>query len=828
MRPLTPHTSTETIPRNLSVSQHNTPTPLENTPTANLSGSDGTPVDHIDSFTSLKTHFSAEPIPRDIKLALQEKDITISQLTTTVQERIRDVNQLNHTVTTLQAQLNYKNTEIASLQKHLQDLANQGNPDSCEQRLQQSILKRSQLEQDLILKENKHHTAITYLQTYYSQHQANVKKINTLNNNLLNANNKVVELSNLTDYNRSQIKTMQSHIDTLNSKTALLSKELDSSKETNSTLINNEKELNTENSNLNHTNSTLRKQVSDLKADQDHLQLSLNEAQSNIDALNSKTALLSKELESSKETNSILINDKKELNTENSNLNHTNSTLRKQVSDLQANQDQLQQSLNEAINQRSKVETRLHTLSNKLRRFNTPNLSSITSANTTPDHSTPAIHNQAISQTNAANDLYDSMDEDDESLPPHNINPQTHQTINMMKAQIPSHTQPNATTHNNNPDPYLMATLLNHYNIRTMTHPELYATGLAAAKCLSKWLNSIDVTVQDPVTKVSLAIKKLDVEILERLKHCNPDLHAITWDELIFRLRSYLSLPKFRDMITELYSQRYEGDEHPSAYYSGLSALRNTVISVYPDNHREIPSLYDLIRNCMISAVKNPWRHILANDLRICDDNLDQFLTKFAHYYDSVGPQNLIHNYRRPDYSNNIKHTRPEDLHHSPIHNPYYQTPPPNYHHNQLNHNIPRPQQNQIHQPPFHPSHTQPNTFHFTNPNRFQNHLNNPPTLYPPSHYPPPSHQANYTDSKPWQQWDDWTCPPCGKLNSKKFFTCPTCNSPCPNQPTDCVPCACGRRIYIQAKRCFYCKRPNTSTNTQPIPTQQIPPPQTN
>ena len=768
MRPLTPHTATpntETIPRNLSVSQHNTPTPLENTPTANLSGSDGTPVDHIDSFTSLKTHFSAEPIPRDIKLALQEKDITISQLTTTVQERIRDVNQLNHTVTTLQAQLNYKNTEIASLQKHLQDLANQGNPDSCEQRLQQSILKRSQLEQDLILKENKHHTAITYLQTYYSQHQANVKKINTLNNNLLNANNKVVELSNLTDYNRSQIKTMQSHIDTLNSKTALLSKELDSSKETNSTLINNKKELTTENSNLNHTNSTLRKQVSDLQANQDQLQQSLNEAQ---------------------------------------------------------------QSLNEAINQRSKVETRLHTLSNRLRRFNTPNLSSITSANTTPDHSTPAIHNQAISQTNAANDLYDSMDEDDESLPPHNINPQTHQTINMMKAQIPSHTQPNATTHNNNPDPYLMATLLNHYNIRTMTHPELYATGLAAAKCLSKWLNSIDVTVQDPVTKVSLAIKKLDVEILERLKHCNPDLHAITWDELIFRLRSYLSLPKFRDMITELYSQRYEGDEHPSAYYSGLSALRNTVVSVYPDNHREIPSLYDLIRNCMISAVKNPWRHILANDLRICDDNLDQFLTKFAHYYDSVGPQNLIHNYRRPDYSNNIKHTRPEDLHHSPIHNPYYQTPPPNYHHNQLNHNIPRPQQNQIHQPPFHPSHTQPNTFHFTNPNRFQNHLNNPPTLYPPSHYPPPSHQANYTDSKPWQQWDDWTCPPCGKLNSKKFFTCPTCNSPCPNQPTDCVPCACGRRIYIQAKRCFYCKRPNTSTNTQPIPTQQIPPPQTN
>ena len=81
-----------------------------------------------------------------------------------------------------------------------------------------------------------------------------------------------------------------------------------------------------------------------------------------------------------------------------------------------------------------------------------------------------------------------------------------------------------------------MATLLNNYNIRTFTHIELYTNGLAAAETLSNWLNSINVAVTDPITKVSLAINNLDVEILERLKRYSPDPHTLTWNQLVSRL----------------------------------------------------------------------------------------------------------------------------------------------------------------------------------------------------------------------------------------------------------------------------------------------------
>ena len=711
---------------------------------------------------------------QDLLLTLENQQKTISHLNNVIHTQHSEITHLKQTLGSLQTQLNGKLAEVASLNKNLNTLANRnkGNLESKEQEFQEAILRQTQLEHEVINSQSTIQTYMAYFRTYQAESQLNAQTISDLRSSLNTANKKIIEFSKLTDTCNSQINSYKSQVEDLcsqieglTSKNSELNNELDSCKEANRSLSNT----------LSNTTATYDQTTNNLK-------------------------------------------------TENQSLNQTSTSLCKQIQDLLTKQDQLQRSLDNANTKSNEMEIKYQTMLHKLRAIPTPNLSSIHSDITSPERNT--THNQPTSRTTASNTHMMEVDDDIDYLQSE-TDPHPRHLVHMVRTQNNAGLQPNAPIQSNYPDPYLMATLLNNYNIKTLSHRELYASGLSAARSLSKWLSSIDVAVSDEGTKVSLAIKKLDVEILERLKRCNPNLHSITWEGLKSCLRSYLTLPDFRSMITDLYSQRFDGEEHPSAYFSSLSALRNTISSVYPDNQREIPNLIELVKHCMISPIQNPYRSILVNDLKIYHDNLDEFLAKFATMYNTIPHQTLIYNYKRHDYANNISTFPDIQTNQLSHYTPYYNIPQTNYTTIPYNQNNPHAHNIQFPQSPFQPPITQPQTFPYNDPNRFQN-----PRSNPSKNNQNQSHQANYTQSKPWQLWEDWNCPSCNQFNEKKFFNCSNCKIPCPNQPTDCTACPCGRRLYSQAQRCFYCHLPRTTPTTQLnrpqqiTPTQQTTPPQ--
>ena len=199
---------------------------------------------------------------------------------------------------------------------------------------------------------------------------------------------------------------------------------------------------------------------------------------------------------------------------------------------------------------------------------------------------------------------------------------------------MPCITTPVDATPTNN----LISTLVKDHNIPILTSRNLYTHYQLATNSLSNWKNSIDLASQDPLIKVSLALARLDEDLLNRLRRLKPNLHAFTWNNLNWRLESYItpvnlqslfinedepSLTQFRLMLTTNFSRYYDGTEPPTDYIDMLICLHNTICSEHLDRFNEIPTLHDLIQRTMIRKIRNPWREILSKELRNSKNNLD-------------------------------------------------------------------------------------------------------------------------------------------------------------------------------------------------------------
>ena len=184
-------------------------------------------------------------------------------------------------------------------------------------------------------------------------------------------------------------------------------------------------------------------------------------------------------------------------------------------------------------------------------------------------------------------------------------------------------------------------------NIRTLTHTDIYVENTSSITPLDQWIDSIATTIDDPATKMAVALQKLDEEILGRLRRHYPDIHTLTWDELATKLQSFIEPPEFDTLLSELYAQRYTHIDAlggPSSYFTQIHTLRTTILSKYPDRHDEIPSLKELITISMVYATKNPWRHILSDHLNMCGDHLDIFLVKFSSMSRTIPLQDFLCN----------------------------------------------------------------------------------------------------------------------------------------------------------------------------------------
>ena len=743
------------------------------------------------------------------------------------------------TITQLQAQNSFKNEKIELLKRNIKEMSDHDPTDSdaTEHKLNLYMIKISELEQKCHSQEATLRTYSLNLLHYAHLVKTKQKALGDTTKKLHNSDEKVVQFNNLTENLRTKIRTLESKLHELNkslepSISRNNSLEMDLARLEN-TIAENELTL----KNLKQENLTLTQSLNTKQTTMTELQNTIDQTQQRINQRNNSLEIELSCLENTLEEKELTL---KKLKEENLTLTQSLSTQQITMSELQNTIDLTQQILNQTKIQCTETQHKYLTLLESTKPARAPsNTSSFFSPpHTTVDRSSQLHHTSNLNHnTPDQNDLVhnnnsnlDNDNYDDVFLLPHNSNPPPHHSINMMKTPLQNvHIQQHDPARTNNLDPYLMANLLNNYNIRTLTHPELYTNGLPAAKALSKWLNSIDVAVDNPDYKVKLAIQKLDVEILERLKRYNENLHKFTWDQLRTRLQSYLTLPDFRSTLTELYLQKFEGEEHPSAYFSTLSSLRRIILSVYPSHIKEIPSLQELIKHCMIAALHNPYRNILNNDLRICNNNLDDFLTKFAMIYDSTRPEALIINYRHSDFANNIstsinipntpKFYPPGSLLQPPAPNQHSLTNNHNYPYNQYNQNFPYLNNNQSHPNNFFRPPYPPTQFHETTNNRFQT-----PQYQPMPHQHLHTHQANQLQTKPWTIWKAWDCP-CGQHNDKKNYNCQACKIPGQNQPTDCSPCQCGRRVYIQSRYCFYCKSPKPRPTSQHATNQETPSP---
>ena len=363
------------------------------------------------------------------------------------------------------------------------------------------------------------------------------------------------------------------------------------------------------------------------------------------------------------------------------------------------------------------------------------------------------------------------------------------------------------TSWNNNPhhtaganmDPYAgyhLAGLTT--NLKVLQPHELYRENIQGAQALNSWLRSIEVATPDSKVRARIALSKMDPEILERL---GGNIHGIPWHNLKNKLFGFITPSTHDEAIRKLYQMEYEGHEHPATFYSMLRGYLRTLESTFPRD--KSPSLKTIVRQCLLGGLQAKIRKYL-NQVLNDTDSIDDFLNKFTRIYNDT-PKNMLFKENYSDninFINNQNYPPPHESNWYPnkSHQQEYRpSPMPPY----LGDRIPDFRNTTNGRPPHNPYNSfgvsrpfpqQPNSIfnsHTTRPflsNSFRDQCN-----------------ANQDRNRPWLLWENWTCK-CGEENMRSRATCNKCNQSCENQPEDCKPCKCGRRVYINAQYCFYCK----------------------
>ena len=737
---------------------------------------------------------------------------------------------------------------IQQLETHISELTN-----TLKQKEQECLLLHNNLQQRnqdfLTLQQTLEHWELKEVE--------NKQVIDSMKNQLQKTNDTITELQTNLDHitgneTKRVMEKFQNEIKKLKDFNHSLQNEIKNGKDSISLLQN---ELKTEKESLTKCNQTLtRTEQLHADAEGDYLRSATEvvELNSLVNTLNEKIRILTTDLDKLKDHNNSL----------NIQYNTAQHLLNSRESENATLSSQTKKLTNEIKSYRDINNTSLKLL-NKLQQENKLTKHRKTTQNTVNAPPTIQIppHNQPPTTLQAPNFPPSPIQP---LLPPGSFtvqNPETtnfdvdidddfdsfdnlHHTANMLRSHGPPNSTQHSDTHrsNNNHrsqnhsshgmDVYAgiqLATLANNTNIKTLNPDELYRSNIHGPLSLSRWINSIEVATPDSRMRAQLAVQKLDTSILERLRQDGGDIHTIPWSTLISKLYNYLTPSSFENALKNLYDMQYDGGEHPSTYYSMLCGLRRTLTAQYPHLQNRIPSLKKMVSNCMLPNVTRTYRNFLANYINTQDNTLDEFLSRFAKIYDDEPHSTLF--YRNGNDFANVNHMGqfPSSTHlpyypHNtltppfPVHggnHPHTYNPSEHYALQQTAHYTPplstdhrfRTQQTLPHnhntrqqqQPP---TRTLTHTYHNTQPHTQQHTL--------PQH----THDVHRIQTRPWDSWNNWDCS-CGQHNSRQRGTCAKCNFPCPQQPEDCRLCECGRRVFIHAKTCFYCKKESNTLNQQ-------------
>lgn len=517
------------------------------------------------------------------------------------------------------------------------------------------------------------------------------------------------------------------------------------------------------------------------------------------------------------------------LEKENKALGHEKETLTKQIKTLNDSTNNSIHDTNESVSL-DRLEAILRTICNKQ---DTKPISSTPNNKTPKSHRShkmiPTKHKTSVKPNIAINsgsdDDSDNDDNDDiadyESDHGRIRNHYPYYSANFIPNK--SHrNQSNLNTTNNprNYQPYdinlfaglQLAALNNSSNITVLGQDGLYDDNIRSAVALSKWVTSIEAATPDNNLRAQLAVQKLDSEILDRIRGTNGDVHNIPWDTLISKLYRMVTPSSFDVALARLYKMEYSGNGHPATFFSLLCRYRGTMEAMFPSQKQIIPSLKSVIRKCLLGKLSKAYKGVLGSHLMTCQtpEDLDDFLGKFARIYNEE-PRNVLFVDKNTDYINTLTDSpssRNWDWHNtgfSPTNTTHTQSPFPYQGGSYPQTHVPYPQNNSWqHQTPQHnnlPSNTQ--------------HTNDSHQIWQKSHIKPSPNFSNHRiQTRPWDLWQPWDCQ-CGERNNKNRATCTKCEVVCPEQPTDCHVCTCGRRVFIHSKKCPYCKSDSPTITEQ-------------